>query len=117
MSGVLHAERARWGGCQEGDHSFQASVEAMQRVLDLARVLRERHSKPLKQPLWRLTIVHSDAALLADLAGGPRLPHDSRLAILRWLQVLSSVPGAMQVACCRFVLVHEPEMVTGGCVS
>ncbi|KAK9792748.1 hypothetical protein WJX73_005932 [Symbiochloris irregularis] len=57
------------GPLQEGDEGIQASVEGMQRVLDLARVLRERHSKPLKQPLRRLTIVHSDKALLADLAG------------------------------------------------
>lgn len=54
---------------QAGDAEIQASVAGMQRVLDLARVLRERHSKPLKQPLRRLIIVHSDPAFLADLSG------------------------------------------------
>ena len=54
---------------QEGDEAIQASVEGMQRVIDLARVLRERHSKPLKQPLQRLTVVHPNPAFLADLTG------------------------------------------------
>ena len=54
---------------QEGDEEIQVSVEGMQRVIDLARVLRERHSKPLKQPLRRLTVVHPDDNFLADLTG------------------------------------------------
>ena len=41
----------------------------MQRVIELARTLRERRAKPLKQPLARLTVVHPDGAFLADLAG------------------------------------------------
>ena len=44
----------------------------MQRVIDLARVLRERHSKPLKQPLRTLTVIHPDSAFLADLSGALR---------------------------------------------
>ena len=57
------------GWVQAGDEEIQLSVAGMQRVIDLARVLRERHSKPLKQPLRRLTIVHPDPAFLSDLAG------------------------------------------------
>ena len=41
----------------------------MQRVMDLARVIRERHSKPLKTPLRKLIVVHPDESFLADLAG------------------------------------------------
>lgn len=55
---------------QEGDEEIQVSVERMQRVIDLARVLRERHMKPLKQPLRRLTVVHPSQHFLADI-GGP----------------------------------------------
>lgn len=41
----------------------------MQRVIELARVIRERHFKPIKSPLRQLVVVHSDQAFLDDLAG------------------------------------------------
>jgi isoleucyl-tRNA synthetase len=41
----------------------------MQSVIDLARVIRERHAKPLKSPLRKLIVVHPDASFLADLGG------------------------------------------------
>ena len=39
----------------------------MQRVIDLARQLRERRGRPLKQPLRSLVVVSADARMLADL--------------------------------------------------
>ena len=54
---------------QEGDAELEASVGAMQQVIELARTLRERRAKPLKQPLARLIVVHPDKGLLADLEG------------------------------------------------
>ena len=41
----------------------------MQRVIELARVIRERHLKPIKTPLRELVVVHPDQSFLADLAG------------------------------------------------
>lgn len=41
----------------------------MQAVIELARTIRERHAKPLKQPLRSLVVVHPDASFLADLDG------------------------------------------------
>ena len=41
----------------------------MQKVIELGRVIRDRKSKPLKQPLRQLTIVHPDAAVLQSLQG------------------------------------------------
>lgn len=48
------------------------SVQRMQRVIELARVIRERHFKPIKTPLRELVVVHPDQAFLADLAGEHR---------------------------------------------
>ena len=45
------------------------SVQRMQRVIELARVIRERHFKPIKSPLRQLVVVHPDQAFLDDLAG------------------------------------------------
>lgn len=56
-------------GVQVGDEHIQASVGRMQAVVELARTIRERHTKPLKQPLRSLVVVHSDASFLADLDG------------------------------------------------
>ena len=41
----------------------------MQKVIELGRVIRDRKSKPLKQPLRQLTIVHPDTAVLQSLQG------------------------------------------------
>ena len=54
---------------QGGDEHIQASVKRMQAVIELARTIRERHTKPLKQPLRSLVVVHSDRSFLADLDG------------------------------------------------
>ena len=45
------------------------SVERMQRVIDLARTIRERHGKTLKLPLRSLIVVHDDDSFLRDLEG------------------------------------------------
>ena len=54
-------------------HTFsqriQLSVERMQRVVELARTIRERRNKPLKFPLKGLVVVHDDAAFLDDIQG------------------------------------------------
>lgn len=57
---------------QVGDERIQASVGRMQTVIEHARTIRERAAKPLKQPLRALTVVHADAAFLADLDGDLR---------------------------------------------
>lgn len=54
---------------QEGDEGIEASVDQMQRVIELARQIRERKTKPLKQPLKHLTIVHPDQKVLDALSG------------------------------------------------
>lgn len=41
----------------------------MQLVIELGRVIRDRKSKPLKQPLRKLTIVHPNTAVLHSLKG------------------------------------------------
>jgi isoleucyl-tRNA synthetase len=41
----------------------------MQNVIELGRVIRDRKTKPLKQPLRRLTVVHPDPGVLAALEG------------------------------------------------
>ena len=41
----------------------------MQRVIELARTIRERKKRPLKQPLQKLTVVHPESAVLSALTG------------------------------------------------
>ncbi len=41
----------------------------MQRVIELARVVRERHNRPIKTPLRELVVVHPDESFLSDIAG------------------------------------------------
>ena len=41
----------------------------MQRVIELARVVRERHNRPVKTPLRELVVVHPDESFLSDIAG------------------------------------------------
>ena len=48
------------------------SVEQMQRVIELARVVRERHNRPVKTPLRELVVVHPDESFLSDIAGAVR---------------------------------------------
>lgn len=40
----------------------------MRCVIELARNIRDRHNKPLKQPLRRVILSHEDAGLLRSLA-------------------------------------------------
>ncbi len=54
---------------QAGDKHIVESVARMQRVIELSRIVRERHGKPLKMPLPSLTVVSADASFLADLGG------------------------------------------------
>ncbi len=46
----------------------------MQRVIELARVVRERHNRPVKTPLRELVVVHPDEAFLSDIAGAFPVP-------------------------------------------
>lgn len=41
----------------------------MQRVIDLARTIRERHGRTVKTPVRELVVVHSDQGFLDDLTG------------------------------------------------
>ncbi len=56
----------RWA--QAGDEEIQASVTRMRCVIELARNIRDRHNKPLKQPMRRVILSHEDASLLRSLA-------------------------------------------------
>ncbi len=53
----------------EAEERIERSVGRMSQVIELARVIRERHNRPVKTPLARLVVVHPDAAFLADIAG------------------------------------------------
>ena len=55
---------------QAGDAQIQTSVDRMQRVIELARTIRERHSKSVKMPVREVVVVHPDQAFLDDLTGG-----------------------------------------------
>ena len=52
---------------REGDDAVRKGVEAMQRAIELARTVRERGVRPLKQPLRAMVVVHPDPAVLALL--------------------------------------------------
>ncbi|KAG1672606.1 hypothetical protein FOA52_002086 [Chlamydomonas sp. UWO 241] len=52
-----------------GDARIQRSVDRMQRVVDLARTIRERKNLPLKKPLRLLVVVHTDREFLDDIDG------------------------------------------------
>ncbi|WIA42068.1 hypothetical protein OEZ86_009348 [Tetradesmus obliquus] len=54
---------------REGDGRIQASVGRMQAVIEAGRVIREKHNRPLKQPLRRVVVVHPDPDFLADITG------------------------------------------------
>ncbi|KAL6555673.1 hypothetical protein OROHE_007345 [Orobanche hederae] len=47
---------------------IEESVKRMRTIIDLARNIRERHSKPLKTPLKGMVIVHPNADFLADIS-------------------------------------------------
>ena len=75
-----------------------ASVTGMQRVIELARTLRERRAKPLKQPLARLTVVHPDSAFLADLDGRLRAYILSEVSVIAIHDTLTLGEQAMSKA-------------------
>lgn len=52
---------------REGDDAVRKGVEVMQRAIELARTVRERGVRPLKQPLRAMVVVHPDPAVLALL--------------------------------------------------
>ena len=52
---------------RDGDDAVRRGVEAMQRAIELARTVRERGVRPLKQPLRAMVVVHPDPAVLALL--------------------------------------------------
>ena len=54
---------------QPGDEQLQTSVQRMQTVIELGRVIRERNGRPLKTPLSCLTVAHDDPAFMHDLTG------------------------------------------------
>ena len=58
----------RAGDQQAGDKEIQAAVARMRCVIELSRNVRDRHLKPLKQPLRRIIVSHVDTASLASLA-------------------------------------------------
>ena len=67
--------------CRWRDVEVEASVEQMQKVIELARTIRERKGRPLKQPLRQLTVVHPDPAVAVRAGGGAgrvRVPGDQR---------------------------------------
>ncbi|PNW71377.1 hypothetical protein CHLRE_16g651750v5 [Chlamydomonas reinhardtii] len=66
---------------QSGDERIQQSVDRMQRVIELGRTIRERRNKPLKSPLTKLVVVHSDADFLADIQGELREYVESELNV------------------------------------
>jgi len=57
----------------EDDRHIQESVERMQAVIEIGRIIRERNIKPLKVPLRKVVVVHEDRAFLDDIAGELRV--------------------------------------------
>ncbi|XP_052173832.1 isoleucine--tRNA ligase, cytoplasmic [Diospyros lotus] len=53
----------------KGGERIEQSVNRMMTIIDLARNIRERHNKPLKNPLKEMVVVHPDAEFLDDIAG------------------------------------------------
>ncbi|KAG6497050.1 hypothetical protein ZIOFF_044936 [Zingiber officinale] len=51
------------------EERIEQSVTRMMTVIDLARNIRERHSKPLKTPLKEMIVVHPDSDFLEDITG------------------------------------------------
>ncbi|XP_071716539.1 isoleucine--tRNA ligase, cytoplasmic-like [Rutidosis leptorrhynchoides] len=52
----------------EGGDRIEESVNRMMKIIDHARIIRERHNKPLKSPLKELIIVNPDVEFLDDIA-------------------------------------------------
>jgi len=54
---------------QKPNEKIQKSVARMQKVIEIARLIRDRKNKPTKLPLKEMTIVHPDEDYLSDLMG------------------------------------------------
>ena len=54
---------------QKADEKIQTAVERMQKVIDLARIIRDRKTRPTKLPLKKMTVVHADQGYLDDITG------------------------------------------------
>lgn len=65
---------------------IEQSVSRMMTIIDLARNIRERHSKSLKTPLREMVVVHPDTEFLDDIAG------KLREYVLEELNIRSIVP-------------------------
>ncbi|CAL9203122.1 unnamed protein product [Musa hybrid cultivar] len=68
------------------EERIERSVMRMMTVIDLARNIRERHSKPLKTPLKEMIVVHPDSDFLEDITG------KLREYVLEELNIKSVVP-------------------------
>jgi isoleucyl-tRNA synthetase len=66
--------------------SWACTISSTCQVIELARVMREKHRLPTKTPLKSMMVVHSDAAFLADI-GGDLLPYVLEETNVRELQV------------------------------
>ncbi len=54
---------------QKPNERIQKAVARMQKVIEIARLIRDRKNKPTKLPIKEMTIVHPDEEYLADLTG------------------------------------------------
>ena len=87
----------------------------MRCVIELARNIRDRHNKPLKQPMRRVIISHPDAASLASLARPPVCRASIRSAPGECLSGLQSCASAYAVlpskrfCCTQMTLCHVYE--------
>ena len=54
---------------RQGDRHIEESVQRMQTVIEAVRQLRTKHNRSVKTPIKEITVVHSDEAFLADIAG------------------------------------------------
>jgi hypothetical protein len=97
---VDRSKAGRAGDQQAGDEEIQAAVARMRCVIELSRNVRDRHLKPLKQPLRRIIVSHVDTASLASLVrpkrGGWAPQRSGRLgaAAERLLGVVGDCPSA-----------------------
>ncbi len=48
------------------------SVQRMQQVIEMGRLIRDQQKKPLKVPLRAMVIVHTEASFLEQMTGARR---------------------------------------------
>ncbi|WOK99491.1 isoleucine--tRNA ligase, cytoplasmic [Canna indica] len=87
------------------DERIEQSVTRMMTVIDLARNIRERHSKPLKNHLsMEMIVVHPDSDFLEDITG------KLREYVMEELNIKSVVPYPLKYASLR----AEPDFSAFG---